>query len=353
MNDTTTGASPERNGDREEIARLLPAPADWDLPREQHLRHKELLMHHIDRDQATRTRPARRLLRPALLAPATALTLAGVLAAGIAMNGGGREPSGTASRRAATDMRPAAALLGRISDAAGERTTPPVRDDQFVYTREKTRGADLTSGRAVLGPLTDREVWAAQEPGPLRKLGLIRENGETLPINAELGDTDGTPAGINRPTYRWLSSLPTDPDKLLAYLYAKTPQAKGRERDQAVFEQIGSLVGGVMPPATAAALYRAAAKIPGVAPAPQARDAIGRRGLGIAHDDTRYGIRTEWVFDEEDFSFLGSRSYLTKDTSYGKAGTLLSSEAELELAVVDKAGQQPADAERTRTEPQS
>jgi hypothetical protein len=353
MNDRTTGASPERNGDREEIARLLPAPADWDLPREQHLRHKELLMHRIDQDQATPTRPARPLLRPALLAPATALTLACVLAAGITLNGSGREPSGTASHRAATDMQPAAALLDRISDAAEERTAPTVRNDQFVYTREKTRGADQTSGKAVLGPLMDREVWAAQEPGPLHTLGLIREDGETFPINADLGDTDGTPAGISRPTYRWLSSLPTDPGKLLAYLYAKTPQVKGRERDQAVFDQIGSLLGGVMPPRTASALYRAAAKIPGVTAAPQARDAIGRRGLGIARDDTRYGIRTEWVFNEKDFSFVGSRSYLTKDTSYGKAGTLLSSEAELELGVVDKAGQQPTDAERIRTEPQS
>ncbi|MEU0116328.1 hypothetical protein ABZ137_22190 [Streptomyces bobili] len=68
MNDDTTGASPESHGDREEIARLLPAPADWDPPHEQHLRHRDLLMHHIDHDQAARTRPARRLLRPAVLA---------------------------------------------------------------------------------------------------------------------------------------------------------------------------------------------------------------------------------------------------------------------------------------------
>ncbi|MEV8554637.1 CU044_5270 family protein [Streptomyces glaucescens] len=260
----------------------------------------------------------------------------------------GRGGPGRRGKGSEPDIQPAAALVNRISDAAEERATPIVRDDQFVYTREKTRGADLTSGKAVLGPLMDREMWAAQEPRPLHKLGLIREDGDTFPINAELGDTDGTPAGITRPTYRWLSSLPTDPDKLLVYLYAKTPQAEGRERDQAVFEQIGSLLGGVMPSRTAAALYRAAAKIPGVTSAPQARDAIGRRGLGIARDDTRYSIRTEWVFDEKDFSFLGSRSYLAKDTSYGKAGTLLSSEAELELAIVDKAGQQPADTERTR-----
>ncbi|MFF3328963.1 CU044_5270 family protein [Streptomyces sp. NPDC002888] len=363
MNGKTNGASPERNGDREEIARLLPAPADWDLPREQHLRHKDLLMHHIDsdqatrdqaaRDQAARARPARRLLRPALLVPATALTLACALAAGMALNGSDGKPSDTASHRAATDMQPAAALLDRISVAAEKHATPTVRDDQFVYTREKVRGADLTSGKAVLGPLMDREVWAAQEPGPLHKLGLIREDGETLPINAQLGDTDGTPAGINRPTYSWLSALPTDPDELLAYLYAKTPTAQSRERDQAVFEQIGSLLGGLMPPRTAAALYRAAAKIPGVTPDPQARDAIGRRGLGIARDDTRYGIRTEWVFHEKDYSFLGSRSYLIKDASYGKAGTLLSGAAELEHGVVDEAGRRPADAGRTRTERQS
>ncbi|MFI7504734.1 CU044_5270 family protein [Streptomyces sp. NPDC049687] len=345
MNDRATDPSPERHGDREEIARLLPAPADWDLPREQHLRHKDLLMHHIDRDHAVPAhpaRPARRLLRPALLAPATALALACALAAGAALHGGDHKPSDTASHEAATDMRPAAALLDRISVAAEKHATLVVRDDQFVYTREKVRGADLTSGKAVLGPLMDREEWAAQEPGPLRKLGLIREDGETFPVNAELGDTDGTPAGINRPTYSWLSSLPTDPAKLLAHLYAKTPAAQGRERDQAVFEQIGSLLGGVMPPRTAAALYRAAARIPGVTPDPQARDALGRRGLGIARDDTRYGIRTEWVFHEKDFTFLGSRSYLTKDTSYGKAGTLLSSVAELDHGVVDKAGRRPA-----------
>jgi hypothetical protein len=353
MNDDTTGTSPERHGDREEIARLLPAPADWDLPREQHLRHRDLLMHHIDHDQAAPARPARRLLRPAILAPATALALACAVTAGIALNGGDPAPTGTASHRAAADMQPAAALLDRISDATETRVGLTVRDDQFVYTREKTRGADLTSGKAVLGPLTDHEVWAAQEPGPLRKLGLVRENGETFPINAELGDTEGTPAGINRPTYRWLGSLPTDPDKLLTYLYAKTPQSDGRERDQAVFEQIGSLLGGVMPPRTAAAFYRAAAKIPGVTPAPEARDAIGREGLGIARDDTRYGIRTEWVFDEKDFAFLGSRSYLTKDAPYGKAGTLLSSAAELEHAVVDEAGRQPTDAERAQTERRS
>ncbi|MFJ6662725.1 CU044_5270 family protein [Streptomyces sp. NPDC091383] len=355
-------ASPGRHDDRDEIARLLPVPAEWDLPREQHLRHKDLLMRHIDRDQAASATPAsatptstarpvrraRPLLRPALVASAAALALAVAGTTGAVLSGsGGRHDD--AARHAAADTRPAAALLHRISNAAANHGTLTVRDDQFLYTREKVREADITSGKAVVSPLKDYESWMSQKPGPLHRLGVFRADGETLPINAELGDTEGTPAGLSRPTYTWLASLPTDPDKLLAYLYAKTPAAHGRERDQAVFEQIGTLLGGLMPPRTAAALYQAAAKIPGVDRSSRVRDAIGRPGLGIVRDDTRYGVRTEWVFDPKDYAYLGSRSYLTKDTSYGKAGTLLSSTAELAHAVVDKAGVRPAAEDRTGT----
>ncbi|SFY49313.1 CU044_5270 family protein [Streptomyces sp. F-1] len=346
-------AARNRPDDRDEIARLLPAPADRDLTREQHLRHKELLMQHIDHDRAASTAaagPAGRTprRRPVLVASATALALAGALTAGIAMTGtDGRTHGGTTT--AVADTRPAAALLHRISAAAARHDTLTVRDDQFVYTREKIREADVTSGKAVVGPLKDDETWLAQEPGPLHRLGLSRVDGETLPLNAELGDTDGTPAGFGRPTYHWLGSLPTDPGRLLDYLYAKTPEVERRQRDQAVFEQIGSLLGGMMPPRTAAALYRAAAEIPGVRRTSEARDVIGRQGLGIVRDDTRYGVRTEWVFDPKDYSFLGARTFLIRDTSYGKAGTLLSGAAELAHAVVDKAGLRPAEADGTRT----
>ncbi|MYY85284.1 hypothetical protein GT044_29190, partial [Streptomyces sp. SID335] len=250
-------------------------------------------------------------------------------------------------RHEARGMRPAAALLDRISDAAGRGDALRVRDDQFAYTRSKVGGADLSSGKAVVGPLRDTESWVSQEPGPLRKLGLTRTAGETLPINAELGDTHGTPAGLGRPTYHWLSTLPTDPDKLLDYLYAKVPKSDEAERDQAVFDCIGGLLGGVTPPETAAALYRAAARIPGVTKVPTAKDVTGRTGVGIARDDTTFGARTEWVFDARDLTFLGSRSYLVKDTEYGKAGTLMSAEAVLDFAVVDKAGQAPGTARQS------
>ncbi|WP_369212239.1 CU044_5270 family protein [Streptomyces flavofungini] len=153
------------------------------------------------------------------------------------------------------------------------------------------------------------------------------------------------PGGVrgrgSRPTYRWLAALPTDPDALLEYLYDKMPEHERSEPDQAVFDEIGSLVGGVMPPRTAAALYRAAARIPGVEKTDRVKDAIGRRGLGIVRNDTTYGQRTEWVFDPDTLAYIGSRTYLTRDGEYGKRGTLLSSTALVGHAVVDRAGQVP------------
>ncbi|MFI7382725.1 CU044_5270 family protein [Streptomyces sp. NPDC049813] len=334
----------DRDADLVELARLLPAPDSCDLPRAQHLRHKERLMQRIDHDQtAARPHPARRLLRPALLVPVTALALGGLLTAGV-VAARDDAPATAATRQDGTSgASSAAVLLDRISLAASRGDAFQVADDQFVYTREKGRGADLTSGKAVVGPLEERETWSAQRPGPLHTLGVTRtDGGEPSAVNAELGDDGGTPAGLSRPTYHWLASLPTDPGKLLAYLYDKTPEFAGQERDQAVFEQIGSLVGALMPPETGAALYRAAAEIPGVGAAPAAHDAIGRHGVGISRDDKTFGTRTEWVFDKKDLTFLGSRSYLVKDTRYGKAGTLMSSTAVLGHAVVDKAGRAPA-----------
>lgn len=344
-----------RRTDADEIAGLLPAPAEWDVPRERYLHHKELLMRQIDRDQAldrARTtpnpRPPRRLLRPVVMVPVTALAVGAVaLTVVTAAGDAGRSATAAPSQHATIGdtTRAAAALLGKISQAALKNDVVAVHDDQFTYRRAKIREADLTSSKAVVGPLMDMETWESQKQGPQLKLGVQRVDGETLPVNAELGDRHGTPAGLSRPTYRWLAALPTDPDKLLTYLDEKTPKTakvRGQGHDQAVFEQIGSLVGEVMPPRTAAALYQAAARIPGVEPAPQAHDAIGRRGIGIARDDAASGTRTEWVFDKDGLALLGTRSYLIKDTSYGKKGTLLSSSAELEHAVVDKAGQEPS-----------
>lgn len=337
---------------REELARLLPAPAERDLPSGSRLRHKELLMEFIDNDTNGTQHPRRedgahaasrferfrrRLPRPALLVPATALALAGAVTATLAvLHDGGSLGGDDESPRAQQGV----AQLDRISNAALESDTEPVRDSQYVYVHSKVREGDLSSGKVKTGPLEDREVWHAQRQAPIKTTGFIHQDDRTIPINSM--DSDGTPAGIHRPTYRWLASLPNDPDKLLRFLYDKTPGSDDQERHQAVFDQIGELIGEqTMPPETAAALYKATAKIPGVTEAPDAVDAIGRKGVGIAREDGSHPQRSEWVFDPEDLTYLGSRTYLTEDSEQGPANALLSSQAVLKRGVVDKGGKRP------------
>ncbi|NEE53951.1 hypothetical protein G3M55_56290, partial [Streptomyces sp. SID8455] len=129
-----------------------------------------------------------RLLRPSFLAPAITLALAGVLVAGYSAPGGPdlpvRADGGAPASERAGDARPVALVLDRISDAAARSGEGPVGDDQFVYVRSQVQASDLTSGKLVTGPLAEREIWYAQKPGPQQKLGYIRQDGETLPINA-------------------------------------------------------------------------------------------------------------------------------------------------------------------------
>lgn len=345
MNDVTPPRPLPERSTTDELARLLPAPAEWDLPDGRLLHHKEVLMQQIDHDRAA-TAPAaparRRLLRPAVLVPAAALALAGTLTAGLGLGPFGDGGAGQTRARSATDGARHVALLDRLSAVALATDADPVDDDQFVYVKSVGRSADETSGTAVTGPLEHREVWASQVQGPVKRLGMFRVDGETLPINAPLGDTEGTPAGIDRPTYRWLAALPTDPDELMAYLSARVPEREGEDHDQELFRSIGGLIGDqVVPPATAAALYRVAASIPGVTEAPDATDALGRHGFGIARDAEHSAERSVWVFDERTLAFLGSRTFLTKDSAEGSAGTLLYSTAILERGVVDEAGRRP------------
>ena len=115
----------------------------------------------------------------------------------------------------------------------------------------------------------------------------------------------------------------------------------GESRDQAVFSLIGDLISGtVMPPANAAAFYRAAARLPGVREIPDAVDAAGRHGIAITLDDTGFATRDEWIFDKETLALLGSRFYIT-DPDRG-IKTLAGTSAVMKTAVVDTKGEVPA-----------
>ncbi|MFD7506921.1 CU044_5270 family protein [Streptomyces sp. NPDC059850] len=318
----------------EELARLLPpVPAERDVPSAPYLHHKDRLMQLIDDDQKTAAPKARpRLLRPAVLMPAAGLALAGALA--VTFTGGG----GASGDATAQPRETATVLLDRLAGTAAKSDVQPVRQDQFVYIKSVGAGAEMEeNGASKLDPQDERETWKSQQVKRIDKTGEYHD-GEGYSSIYELG---GSPAGIDRPTYQWLAALPTDPDVLLKELYRMTEVDDGQEKAQAVFEQIGRLLGDVMPPENAAALYKAVAKIPGVTRQEDAVDAAGRHGFGIARVDKRTWVANEWIFDRDSLAYLGEREYRTKDFAAGKKGDVLSEYALLKHGIVDHYRERP------------
>jgi hypothetical protein len=136
--------------------------------------------------------------------------------------------------------------------------------------------------------------------------------------------------GVNAPTYRFLQSLPTDPQALLSLV---GQQMQGQlPRPEEEFTTIGDLLGAaIAPPRVNAALYRAAALIPGVTVVPDAADAAGRHGVAVAF--TYQGTRTEWIFSKQTLQYLGSRDINVA------TGATTGESAVLRRAFVDHAGQ--------------
>src|SRR3954447_19347710 len=82
--------------EREELARLLPPQREPELPPDRHRQLREFVMTQIHQD----AKPRRRLLRPAVLAPAVAAAVAAAITAPLAFGGGAayaisRRPDGT------------------------------------------------------------------------------------------------------------------------------------------------------------------------------------------------------------------------------------------------------------------
>ncbi|MEU8256785.1 CU044_5270 family protein [Micromonospora inaquosa] len=307
---------------REHIAPPVPA-----LP----AMRRQALRHHLLTEVR---RPSRRQRRMRVLAP-----VAGVLTVAVA--------AGMIAQPWSPDSAPlivpveqgervgASLLLNRMAAVATDKAGPPSGEGGYVYIRSRGAFAELGDGPARLRPVHEREIWIPRDE---RGDGLLQQPFFHAPIVGVIPQretlTDVTPNAA-------LVDLPEDPDALLAKLYRERQQrGRGNSRDGAAFTAIGDILReSLVPPDTSAALYRAAAKIPGVEVVRGVADAAGRRGIAVAH--TERSRRDEWIFDEQTFDYLGERSYLVADTVDGPAGTVLGTTAVLQRAVVSELGQRP------------
>ncbi len=241
----------------------------------------------------------------------------------------GPKPGGSTGQRPARPADTPQLLLARIALAA-KRTGQPIRDDQFIYT-ESVSDATLRvlnpDGRWVTKRFPDApgKHWASVDgtrPGwsvSIDKLGQV--------YSAATPAYPPTAIGLRLPTYKYLTTLPTDPDALLALIRRSVQRTAGSkpnavpDRDQTAFAIIGELLAqAVLPPNLAAALYQVAAKIPGVRIVSSTVDAAGREGIGISRRMSDAAARpapgevgaevvnyVEWIFDRNDYRMLGER----------------------------------------------
>ncbi|MCX4455181.1 CU044_5270 family protein [Streptomyces sp. NBC_01340] len=343
----------EESLDHAELARLLPAPGDPHLSLDRHLLLEEHLMNEIQRTApapapapAPARRPARRLLLIGV--PVTAAALAGAFAFTALTGSGGVDPAvatpppveAPVVRIEPGSTAQLASTVEHIAAAASARKTPEPGPGQYVYVKSEVSflsvsHTDTDKSKAWVQPLHIREVWNSPDgkQGWLDEPGYKPKGGITL-------DSDVEPS-LGAPSYDYLKTLPTDPDVLLEKIYKET-KGQGNSPDQQAFTTVGDLlIEELVPAKLNAALYRAAAKIPGVVVVDHAKDAAGREGIALAHVDQKSGDRTEWIFDPKTYAYLGSRAVQVKQADGVKPGTVIESTAVLERAVVDAQKQRP------------
>ncbi|MDY0810195.1 CU044_5270 family protein [Kitasatospora purpeofusca] len=352
--------------ERAELARLLPAPARPELSSDRHRLLRGHLMSEI-RD----TKPARvrrgKLGWVAIPALAGGLALAMVLPGGgdgaaskapLAQQQNGQQVQGGQSAESGSttlNVAPVAAvqLLTQAADTAAGKPDPKPGKNQFVYVDSLVSFVGMSAdGETHVDKAHRRQIWLSVDGS---QWGVLKEEGKFGKGEAAAKEGDKRPAprtdggmwidptkkpSIGAPTYNYLAGLPTDPDALLKKIYAET-KGQGRTPDQEAFATIGDLLREqIAPPAVSAALYRAAAKIPGVTAVEDSADASGRHGVAVAHVDS--GVRTEWIFEPKTHEFLGEREVVVAESDFGKPGTVIGHSAVLGRTITDKPGEESA-----------
>lgn len=286
---------------REELAGLAPAPTWRDLPPGRHQILKEHLMSEIRiANVPAQTRPHRHTRRKIALSVAAA-GLAAAVSVTIMKAGSPAAPPATAAQ-----------LLAKIANAAAHQPTPVVRDNQYEFIQTEalpryfqTGGIPVGgSARASWGKPYETQLWrpVANSCEPM----MERSGPPDAGTSKSLASTGPCPdkGSLNTPTYRFLQSLPLNPRALINLIYAEE-KGHGPAPDDEAFVTIGDLIdSSVVPPQVSAALYRAAALIPGVTIVPDVT-LLGDHGVAVTYVYQHF--TTQWVFDKTSLQYMGER----------------------------------------------
>jgi hypothetical protein len=238
-------------------------------------------------------------------------------------------------------------VLDNAARAAASSRQPVPRPDQYIHVSSVTTDLavdeDPGGGKAYLYS-TDRRIWLSVSGG---QAGVLWERqlpnkklpwGPTPPpvTGASVSWTPLSAPGTGaRDTYQFLTTLPTDPGQLRAWIYR---HLDGQQpADEQAWTDIGDMVREMLVPAKlAAALFRVAATIPGAQVIPHVTNVLGRPGIAVARYDPGFHANAALIFDRRTYQLLGEGEVLTSPVQgEGPAGTVIAATAQLSATVVD------------------
>ncbi|MEU4247985.1 CU044_5270 family protein [Amycolatopsis sp. NPDC026612] len=194
---------------------------------------------------------------------------------------------------------PVKVLTAAASAVLKEPVKPP-RPDQFLYVKTESPDHHV------------REVWFSVDGTRDGLIGTTKIGGCRDGKAPNYGTNDPRKEGMledcaPRPVYR--TDLPTTADGMLAYLNARVSDRKGEVNS--ISKDVYSLADEqVLQPASYAALFAAAAKVPGAQALDHVTDGAGRPGVGITWRDfpgsTPGSKPFVLVFDATTYQFLGT-----------------------------------------------
>lgn len=133
-----------------------------------------------------------------------------------------------------------------------------------------------------------------------------------------------------------LDTAPRDPQALLDLIYQRTAGAGPTPEEEAFVTIADTLRSGVIPADLRAALYQAAALVPGVTVVDREATLDGRTGISLGIKAHHYPARQEIIIDPKTGLLIGERVILLEDSQGLPAGTA-SAWTAITTSVVDEA----------------
>jgi hypothetical protein len=272
-------ATPIRPGsnEREDLARLLPQPAERDLPSDRHRQLQEFVMNHIQQDLRPAAQGPRRLpKRLAYLTTALAAVAVAAVAVGTGVLGDAATPGASGPNRS-TAPAPASGQQILLAAATTVENTPEGTGAYWYVKVVSTGSRDGESWQEETWTGQDGRTWSRSTwQNPAAASATPSAFPTTAPDGkvVEMRPPNPLRLGGAKVTIEQLQALPTNPATLKARITelvrnsdirTSAGQLTDAQREQAVFEALVSLVSQLpAPPKVRAAALRAIATYPNV-----------------------------------------------------------------------------------------